>query len=209
MKNYRRIRRAIIAGVGLATLTLGTASLAGAATPVQWDQSTSTVTVVIPPGSVGTYELYVNAPATGTVLGTDSGTSGVLTVVVPPYCGEIQADVLVNGQFAHGRRFSDDSSCTTPPTTTTTTSTTQPTTTTSAAPPAVVTTSSVPPAPPAGPVTETLTGPVPMPSTSASATGPLLPYTGANYPLLATLAGVLIPTGLLLMRRRGLKWGRS
>jgi uncharacterized membrane protein YgcG len=176
---------------GAATISAGVAGSAQSHFPypvLRMHFDTDTVTLVIPtpacptsdPGCV--WMLYVNQPKTGTVVGVATGTSGVLTVAFPNYCGLLQADALIGPApwtFRHGIHRHIDN-CTDPTTTTTTdssttttttggnagsTTTTTPTTTTSSS----TTTSTNPPSAGGGGTSTTTSSTSALPFTSTTA----------------------------------------
>ena len=79
------------------------------------------------------WQLFVDEPdiPSQTVVGTATGTSGILTVNYPKnFCGVIQADAIVGPspwlyQFGHRKMIKTGKSCNGPPPTTTTTTTPQ------------------------------------------------------------------------------------
>jgi hypothetical protein len=160
--------------------------------------------------------LFMNEPRVDgkPVVGMVTGTSGVLTLKYPPFCGIIQVDALIGPSpwvFESGLTHVI-AGCKPPPSTTAT----PPTTTTSPVPPKVSSSNSVPPQ-----VSSSSTipnGSSALPFTAATSTTPIvngasqLPFTGADVKLLAILGSLLILVGGLLLttvesRRRALTRG--
>jgi hypothetical protein len=231
------IGAAALVALGSVLLTAGTAAAAPRVTHfanIKFSDATGQVTLTIPTASCGTCEwmLSVDEPksAAQTVIGTATGTSGVLTVAYPAdFCGVIQADALLGPapwdlRVGHRRTIQTASPC--PPTTTTTTTTTSTTTTTTTtAPPKTSTTSTT-----TSGVTQA-TSQLPFSNTSASSTTTTnsastvaaavsgaakppsqatLPFTGLDFRPLALLGTALIILGLLILstleqRRRALR----
>jgi hypothetical protein len=94
----------LIIAAGAAMITAGEAGAAPGHVPypvLRINQSIGQVTLRIPTpacsggGTSCVWMLFVNEPKTGTVVGSVTGTSGVLTIDFPDFCGGIQADALI------------------------------------------------------------------------------------------------------------------
>jgi hypothetical protein len=157
--------------------------------------------------------LFVNEPdvAGKPVVGSVTGTSGVLTVKYPAdFCGVLQADARTGPPFVqvYGIRHHVGGDCP-PPTTTTTTMSTQPTGTTEPppTPPNVSATAGSPPVPGAVAPTSDLPA-TDAPSAAgtstpaASSTPSQLPFTGIDVKPLLLVGSASVLTGLALLIRR-------
>ncbi len=131
------------------------------------------------------WQLFVNEPdiPPQTVVGTATGTSGILTVHYPKnFCGVIQADALVGPspwllQFGHKKMIKTGKSCNGPPPTSTTnppasTTTTKPPHTTTTTKPPHTTTTTKP----------HHTTPTTKPHHAATTTTQALPFTSSSTP---------------------------
>jgi len=165
---------------------------------------------VAEPGCV--WRLIINEPkAPGApVVGSVTGTSGVLTLPFPAYCGVIQADAQIGPVWVqrNGIRHKIDN-CVTPPTTSTTASTSTTTTSTTVVKqPVVSATSTTPTTSAALPFTAATTAATTAkPATVAAAQ---LPFTGLDIrPMILVGAALVLFGGLLLTtvesRRRALR----
>lgn len=173
------------------------------------------------------WQLFVDEPdiPSQTVVGTATGTSGVLTVHYPPdFCGVLQADAIVGPSpwlLQFGRRHMvKDGSCGTTTTTTTlrpppTSTTLRPPPTTTTTRPCNCTTTTKPKAHPTTTTTTTTTTVHSLPYTSTSAapavigksdtptptTGTVaqLPFTGADVRPLVLIGSALIVAGIYIL----------
>lgn len=216
----------IAIGAGILTLSSG---VAGGSPPVAlvFNDAAQQVTLTIPtppcaPDQQGCkWVLFVNEPdvAGKPVVGSVTGTSGVLTVKYPAdFCGVLQADARTGPPFVqvYGLLHHVGGDCPPPPASTTTTSTTsaQPTGTTEPppTPPNVSATASSPPAPGAAAPTNDLpateapavagtSSPAASDSPAASGTSQL-PFTGVDVKPLLVVGSASVVTGLALLIRR-------
>jgi len=159
--------------------------------------------------------LFMNLPKEPgqPVVAVVTGSSGVLTLDYPDYCGWIQADVLIGPTtwvFVSGARH-PDFNCVPPTTTTTTTTKPTPATTT---PPAVASSTTEPPEVASSSTVPNGSSAIPFTSSSSTTTiangSAQLPFTGADLKLLVILGGLLILIGGMLLttvesRRRALR----
>jgi len=149
------MKRLITTTAVLVTVLIASALSTAASSAVKspyapvWDDSSQTVSFTTQDcdAPVCNWQLFVDEPDAGkTVVGVATGTQGVLTVDYPSdFCGVLQADVSLNGDYVKGNRHTVDN-CT-PPTTTTTTT----------APPTTTTTTTSPTTPTTAPPTSTTT----------------------------------------------------
>lgn len=216
------MRKTFIAATAAAAIgILAIPGHAGAAPGGSIHWGANSVTADLP--SEGNWELYVNEPDNGNVvIGDVFGSSGSLTVQIPPFCGVVQADLLNGGKKDFGHRMTYNS-CTTPTTTPTTvpvtTPTTVPVTTPPTTPPPTIPTgvtvppvgTSVPPVttgPPAAPSLAPSAAPVPVvtspvpTATTAPVPAPNLPYTGVDTKLLGEIGLWAVVAGQLLVFKR-------
>ncbi len=205
----------------VAVLVTATSGVSGASTGVPPTITATVASFVIPQGATAppigtTWMLKLQDLTSLKILGTTTFTTteaqptSTLEIPVPTVAGcNFQADVRTTPEGVpvdakSGTFYSDliavvPGCGTTPPVITPTTTTT--TTTTTAVPPATK-----PPTPP------TVAASSVLPFTDANgsvattdATTSELPFTGADYPLLAGLGLILVGLGALLMQRRKLK----
>jgi hypothetical protein len=211
---------AVSVPVGSAAVSAADSALTGLIT---FDDAAQQVTLTVPtPACAPDHEgckwvLFVNEPkvAGEPVVGSETGTTGVLTVKYPPdFCGVLQADARTGPPYVQVLGLLHTvkgSNCSPTPTSTTTTSSTTTTTTSGPVP------GSQPPTPPSaaaaavspadGPVGATSTGPTSEPAaagTSApvSATPTQLPFTGANVRPFLFVGLTLVAVGAFLLTTR-------
>ena len=125
------------------------------------------------------------------VAGQVTGTSGVLALDYPNYCGYFQVDVLIGPSpwmIVSGVRH-PDFACVPPTTTTTTTTTT----------PVVVSSTTVPPNVASSTTVPNGSSSVPFTATSGTTTPSQLPFTGMEIKPLAILGGLLILIGGMVL----------
>jgi hypothetical protein len=201
----KRVTKGLIAG-GIAAMAIVPVTSAGAdVAEMHWGASSVSVDLPTCTDPSCAYRLSVDEPDNGDVIiGIVNGSSGTLSVQIPPFCGTVQADLYLGDRLLFGRRHVF-ATCT-PPTTTTTTVVPPTTTIPPIVPKPPV---SVPPAPPAAlppvpqiptaPVSAPLPQPAPSAPVSASAPIPTLAYTGVNWKPLAGIGGGLVGLGSLLL----------
>jgi hypothetical protein len=222
----KRTAMLIVAGITLIALSVGiqaaSSEVAGGSPPVAlvYDDAAQQVALTIPtppcaPGQEGCkWVLFVNEPKVPgkPVVGSVTGTTGVLTVKYPPrFCGVLQADARTGPPFTqvYGLLHTVEGSNCTPLTSTSTS-----TTTTTLGPPTATAQPPVPPnasataVPPViGPAAAS-TGSVAEPpaasgtSLPASAAPTGLPFTGIDVTPLLLVGLALVATGLGLLMRR-------
>jgi hypothetical protein len=177
------------------------------------------LTIPTPPCPVSNvhcqWMLLINEPMVPgePIVGSVTGTSGVLALTFPNFCGVIQADSLIGPAPwtpTHGLRHRINT-CTTPTTTTTTTKPAVISTTTTTKPP-VVSAASTTPTTSALPFTmATSASPTTTPGhVAATPAAAQLPFTGLDIKPLVLLGSALILFGGLLLttvesRRRALQ----
>jgi hypothetical protein len=203
----------IMSGVGIATVGVlgwGTLAFAGGHAP---SITPTQATFIIGPGSVKGTVWTLNLWSKGNRDGSDTGTTGTLTVAVPATrnCA-FQADVLRNGKWFSGNDATFTSCGGVAPTTSTTTSTT----TTTTKPPTSTKGGHKPKGGHTPPVNKLVTSSTPDPVTKAalSASKPAavsssrLAFTGVGPALwILTLvgSGLLVAGGTLILRRPRLR----
>ncbi len=239
----KRLRRAVmvlavvVIAVGASMVSAGTAWAMKERSPEampRFDGMTSAVEVTIPTDCpivrpVCQWVLFVNEPdAPGKpVAGFEVGTSGVLSVPFPPYCGVIQADVLVGPKpwkMMDGVRApiedcpqpttttttststTTTSTSTTTTSTSTTTTTSSTTTTTTTTRPSTTTTTKVPAVVASASTTPNGSSDLPFTDDTTASTvakaadgSSQLPYTGAPVRLLLLLGITLMLLGAVLL----------
>jgi hypothetical protein len=240
----RRIRFVgVLVGLVALTVPLVGITVSGAADPptslLAFDDAAQQVTLTVPtppcaPGQEGCkWVLFVNEPklAGKPVVGSVTGTAGVLTVKYPPnFCGVLQADARTGPPYIqvygllHTVKGSD---CAPPPTPTSTTAAAPTTTTTASGPLAGSAQPPTPPSAAAAAVSPPMLGagvastlPTAEPATaSGSGSGvpavsgkpTQLPFTGASVKPLMIVGLTLVALGLFLVstnrsRRRVAHW---
>lgn len=206
---------ALLMAVGLLWGAGSAIEEAGAANVAIIRFDTSTLTVTLPTSGPDycplsqdgcDWTLYVNEPATGVVVFSGILGDNPTTIRLPEYCGNVQADLSLNGEQV--KYSTKQVELCTPPTTTTTTTVAPTTTTTTTSPPPVATQppASQPPAAPQiapqGSVPPTPSTPTPVAAPSSQPAAAQLPFTGLDWQPLAGIGSALVTLGLLLMRRR-------
>jgi hypothetical protein len=208
---------AALIGGGAASAAPGRAATHGAGHPVSvarpvlgFDDTARTATLVVPtpvcPGGAAgcTWTLFMNEPQVpgSPTVGSVSGTSGVLTLPYPSFCGVVQIDALLGPAplVRRGGRTHVVTGCMPPPSTTTTTTTTPPGPTPSTVPPQVAATSAVPPEGAGGvPGTDGTVLPFTDATTAPTSTSAQLPFTGLDVRRMLAAGTLLLAAGLWLL----------
>jgi hypothetical protein len=221
----KRIKMVLIAGITFIALSVGmqVASSAVASSSsgiITFEDAAQQVTLTIPtpPCAAGhdgcKWVLFVNEPNVPgkPVVGSVTGTTGVLTVKYPPnFCGVLQADARTGPPWTqvYGLHHTVEGTYCSPQTSTTTTTTLAPPTTPTSTPPLTAANQATPPttspATASPPVVAAATSePASAPSgTTATAAPTQLPFTGPDVKLLMLVGLTLVGTGLgLLVKRR-------